>query len=78
MVDDVATVAAGLTKAQRAYLTDKAVWRWPAPGHAWRWMAFPPRSTHRVLCQLGLMDLVGQISPPGLSVRDHILKEQKG
>jgi len=68
-MSDVATIARRLTKAQRAYLTDKAVWQSPAIGHEKRWMTFPPSSTHRVLCQLGLADLAGQISPIGIALR---------
>lgn len=68
-------IAGKLTKAQRAYLTDRAEWRDPTGYYGKRWMTFPPRNTHDVLMRLGLVDGCGLIRETGLEVR-RILMEQ--
>jgi len=79
MTEDVEAIARRLSKAQRAYLTDQAVWQAPAAWAAKRWMTFPPGNTHRVLCALGLTDRAGQIRELGLAVRSFLAsKEQSG
>ena len=69
MKTEAERIAATLTKAQRAYLTVKAVWRDPTGFSGERWMAFPPPNTHSVLMRLGLMDQKGSIKPLGFEVR---------
>lgn len=69
-------VAAGLTKAQRAYMTHKAEWRDPTGYYGMRWMTFPPRNTHDVLIRLGLVDRCGLISEAGLEVRAILERNQ--
>ena len=72
---EIARIAAGLSKAQRAYLTEKAEWRDPTGYYGEKWMTFPPRSTHDVLMRLGLVDRSGGVLELGLAVRDY-LKER--
>lgn len=67
-------IAGKLTKAQRAYLTDRAEWRDPTGHYGKRWMTFPPRNTRDVLMRLGLVD-GWSLTPLGLEVR-RILMEQ--
>lgn len=62
-----------LTKAQRAYLTDKAEWRDPTGYYGHRWMTFPPSNTHRVLMRLGLVDGSGMLTRLGLQVRTYLM-----
>ena len=75
---DVAEIAAGLTKAQRAYLTTNAMQRDPYGEGRARWMTFPPSNTHGVLQRLGLVDGVGLIRKTGLTVREYLLQSEKG
>lgn len=72
MTAPIEAIAAGLSEAQRAYLTTKAVLRPPTSQEDKRWMTFPPAATLRVLVRLGLTDGSGQILEPGLAVRDHL------
>ncbi|MXO67746.1 hypothetical protein GRI72_02725 [Altererythrobacter marinus] len=69
----IAEIAAGLTKAQRRWLTTEAGQRDPYGTGSERLMTFPPPNTHRVLRKHGLVDKVGLISDLGLSVRSHLL-----
>ena len=71
----VEELAAGLTKAQRAYLTVKAEWKKPRVWAQERWMTFPPAGTHRVLMTLGLVDGAGQIRDTGLAVRSYLMEQ---
>jgi hypothetical protein len=72
MTDDIAKIAASLSKAQRAYLTVKAEWRDPTGSYGMRWMTFPPRNTHDVLMRSGLVDGCGLIRENGLAVRAYL------
>ena len=71
-------IAAGLSEAQRRYLTTQAVWAKPRVYSQERWMTFPPPATHRVLMEKNLVDAVGQIRGLGLSVRQYLLDQEKG
>lgn len=88
MVDDVAIVAAGLTKAQHTALWNlgcgepefETGWR-RAPHDGWRHAG--QACTNLVgkgLAEKDVEDfaILYRLTPLGLSVRDHILKEQKG
>ena len=70
--DDLAALAAGLSEAQRAYLTTRAEWRQPTPFHPERWMAFPPYNVLRCMMRDGLIDRSGQINERGLALRAHL------
>ncbi len=67
--EQIARVAAGLSKAQKAYLTTKAEWLRE------RWMTYPPNATHQVLREMGLVGPGGTILETGLRVRAHIMGE---
>lgn len=69
-------IAASLSEAQKRYLSDQAFMRRPAPCLEARLMTFPPRNTHRVLIERGLVHHTGEILPLGLVVRSHLLKER--
>lgn len=71
-----AEIAVKLTRAQRAYLTNRAEWRKPAYWAQERWMSSPPKATLDIMVRrYGVLDYCGQITPLGLAVRA-ILKEQ--
>jgi hypothetical protein len=59
---DAKQIARSLSKAQRAYMTTKAVWQQPETWAESRWMTFPPPNTHRVLSQMGLVTITGCLS----------------
>lgn len=72
---DPAQIAKGLSEAQKAYMTTRAVWRQPATWADSRWMTFPPPNTHRVLMQKGLVTSNGCLTNPlGLAVRAELEK----
>ena len=69
MTDHIDGIIAGMSEAQKRYMTVKAEFRKPVSWAAKRWMTFPPANVHRVLMRLGLVDRSGQILPLGLAVR---------
>lgn len=62
-------IAAGLSEAQKRYLTDRAEWLKPTVWAEKRWMTFPPTNVLRVLRRHGLADSNGSILDLGLEVR---------
>lgn len=72
-MDDIKGIVAGLSAAQREYLTTKAVWRKPSPTGEWQWMTFPPANTHQCLMKLALVDGNGRLSARGFAARTHML-----
>ena len=66
---DVDSIVAGLSEAQKMWLTTKAEFRKPTAWAERRWMTFPPLNTHKVLMRLGLVGGFGTITETGLAVR---------
>jgi hypothetical protein len=71
---DIAKIAAGLTKAQRGYLTKGVVYSAYEPD---RLATYPPPNTHAVLMRLDLVKRCGAVTPLGLAVRNHIQQAGK-
>ena len=84
MTDDVATVAAGLTKGQRAALT--RAWPYPDYHRTGDQVSYCPAVVNasgsdaldRRKLSASRANGGPRLTPHGLSIRDHILKEQKG
>ena len=72
-VADVAAIARGLTKAQREWLTVKAV-KWSFyHGDKGQWAAFGPSRTLKALADRSLVNFrTGRLLPLGLAVRQHL------
>ncbi len=68
-------IAAGLTKAQRRWLTAEASMERICSGAPRRLTTFPPRATHDALIRFGLVDAIGNITRDGLEVRAILQKE---
>lgn len=66
---DVDSIVAGLSEAQKMWLTTKAEFRKPTAWAERRWMTFPPHNTHKVLVRLGLVNDIGAITETGLAIR---------
>ncbi len=72
VLSEIARIAAGLTKAQRGYLTDKA-----ANVYNEVWHCYPPANTHAVLMRLRLVERDGRLTSLGLAVRAYLLAQQQ-
>lgn len=73
--EEVARIAAGLSEAQRRWMTTGVERCEPVlkdvPDD---YRTMPPSNTHAVLFHLGLVDRSGFVSATGLAVRDHLMK----
>ena len=70
---EIEAIAAGLTGAQKLWLTTKAVmWRTCYSDPHKKLMTFPPRNTLEVLHRLGLVLWIGLITDLGLAVRAYL------
>jgi hypothetical protein len=66
---DVDSIIAGLSEAQKRYMTAKAELCKPDHWQDMCWMTFPPTNVHRVLIRFGLTEENGRLTPLGLAVR---------
>lgn len=71
---DIDKIIAGMSEAQKAYMSSKSVWHRPAVWAQERWMTFPPSNVHNVLMRLGLVDRSGQILDIGQAVRQRLME----